>query len=275
MENKKIIRVLCALFLLFSLNSCYRVSPDAGQEAVLIYKPAIWGHGGVDDTPVSTGSIWCWETTDNVMFIITPQTDTESFVDMIPADNTPVSFHAYIKYQVRKGQSPELYKNFGVNWYANNLEPTFRTMVRDKASAYKMFDLASKRDVSKKLEDDIYTDICAYAKKINIPVDILQVTIGAITPPEQVLTETKNTAAQNQSILTQTARANAELARKQAEINKAIADQAYQQQMNMTIDQYMHLRQLEIEKEKVELIKDHQNVSIIFGTVSPTYNVSK
>ena len=40
---------------------------------------------------------------------------------------------------------------------------------------------------------------------------------------------------------------------------------AYQNQMKMTIAEYLHLRQLEIEKEKVELIKDHKNVSIIFG----------
>jgi regulator of protease activity HflC (stomatin/prohibitin superfamily) len=104
-----------------------------------------------------------------------------------------------------------------------------------------------------------------YVKKTNLPIEVMQVSIGAITPPEQVLTETKLTAAQNQSVLTQNARAIAELSRKQAEINKAIADMAYQDQMKMSIDQYLHLRQLEIEKEKVELIKDNKNVSIIFG----------
>jgi hypothetical protein len=73
--------------------------------------------------------------------------------------------------------------------------------------------------------------------------------------------------------LTQKARADAELSRKQAEVNKAIADMAYQNQMKMTIAEYLHLRQLEIEKEKVELIKDNKNVSIIFGGLQPTYPV--
>ena len=40
---------------------------------------------------------------------------------------------------------------------------------------------------------------------------------------------------------------------------------AYQKEMNMTIAEYLHLRQLEIEKEKVELIKDNKDVTIIFG----------
>ena len=255
--------VLAGVVLLTS--ACYRVKPDAGVESVLVYKPFIFGHGGVDDTPISTGATWCVFTTDHKEFPITPITITEDFENMIPSDNTPVSFSVYLKCQIRKGQTPQLYKNFGAEWYTNNLQASFRTMVRDKASAFKMFDLASKREISSQLEKDIFRDILAYSKKINLPVDIMQVSIGAVTPPEQVLTETKNTAAQNQSILTQKARADAELSRKQAEINKAIADMAYQTQMKMTISEYLHLRQLEIEKEKVELIKDNKNVSIIFG----------
>lgn len=256
------------------LTGCYRVQPNPGQESVLVYKPYLFGHGGVDEDPVSTGSTWCWATTEHMEFAITPMTITEEFENMIPSDNTPVSFSAYLKVQIKKGQTPTLYKNFGEKWYDNNLKPSFRTMVRDKASAFKMFDLASKREISSKLEQDIFKDICDYVKKLNLPIEVLQVSIGAITPPEQVLTETKLTAAQNQSILTQQARANAELSRKQAEINKAIADMAYQNQMKMSIDQYLHLRQLEIEKEKVELIKDNKNVSIIFGSNPPlTYPV--
>lgn len=243
----KKLTLLLALSIL-TLTSCHYVQPGAGEESVLVYKPLFFGHGGVDDTPI---------------------TITENFENMMPADNTPVSFSAYLKCQIRKGSTPELYKNFSEKWYEHSLQATFRTMVRDKASAFKMFDLASNREISSKLEKDIFKDIQEYAKKLNLPVEILQVSIGAITPPEQVLTETKNTAAQNQSILTQTARANAELARKQAEINKAIADQAYKNQMGMTVAEYLQLRHLEIEKEKVELIKDNKNISIIFGNANP------
>src|SRR5207249_3833043 len=123
--------------------------------------------------PVSTGAEWCFVTTDHKEFNIIPITITEEFKDMIPADNTPVSFHAYIKAQIRKGQSPMLYKNFGENWYENSLQAAFRTMVRDKASAFKMFDLASKREVSTRLETDIFNELSVYAKKLNMPVDIM------------------------------------------------------------------------------------------------------
>jgi regulator of protease activity HflC (stomatin/prohibitin superfamily) len=266
-------RIFISIIFLLAFSGCYRVQPNPGEESVLVYKPFIFGHGGVDENPVSTGAQWCVFTTEHKEFPITPITITEDFTNMIPSDNTPVSFSAYLKCQIRQGETPLLYKNFGADWYEHNLQASFRTMVRDMASAFKMFDLASKREISSQLEKDIYKDISEYARKIHLPVDIMQVSIGAVTPPEQVLTETKNTAAQNQSILTQKARADAELSRKQAEINKAIADMAYQTQMKMTISEYLHLRQLEIEKEKVELIKDNKNVSIIFGGLQPTYPV--
>jgi regulator of protease activity HflC (stomatin/prohibitin superfamily) len=260
--------------IMLGLTSCYRVMPNAGEESVLIYQPFIFGHGGVDPVPISTGASWCVFTTKHKEFPITPVTITEDFTNMIPSDNTPVSFSVYLKVKIETGKTPELYRLFGADWYEHSLQASFRTMVRDKASAFKMFDLASKREISAQLERDIFRDITIYAKSLKIPVDIMQVSIGAITPPDQVLTETKNTAAQNQSILTQQARANAELSRKQAEINKAIADNAYQKQMNMSIDQYLHLRQLEIEKEKVELIKDNKNATVIFGQNLPvTYPV--
>ena len=261
--------IVLSVLTTLSLTSCYRVTPNAGEESVLIEQPVFFGHGGVQKEPISTGSEWVVASTHHKEFPIVPQTITEEFKDMIPSDNTPVSFNVYLKVQIRKGETPKLQEAFGTDWYGNSLQATFRTMVRDKASAFKMFDLASKRDISSQLEKDIYKDITEYTKKLNIPVDILQVSIGAITPPEQVLTETKLTAAQNQSKLTQYARADAETSRKQAEINKAIADNAYKNQMGMSTMEYLHLRQLEIEKEKVELIKENKNISIIFGGNTP------
>jgi regulator of protease activity HflC (stomatin/prohibitin superfamily) len=273
---RKLVMLVMLLTFALSMTSCFRAQPNAGQETVLVMKPLIFGHGGVDPTPVSTGSTWCVWTTEEKTFDITPITITEDFVNMIPSDNTPVSFSTYLKTQVIKGRTPELYSLFSEEWYKHSLQASFRTMVRDKACAFKMFDLASKREISAQLERDIFKDISEYASKLKLPVEILQVSIGAITPPEQVLTETKLTAAQNQSILTQNARADAEFARKQAEINKAIADKAYKTEMGMTIQEYLSLRHLEIEKEKVELVKDKKdaNLTFIFGSATPVYDAS-
>jgi hypothetical protein len=273
---KKVMFFIASVLMLVSMTSCYRAKPDGGQECVLVKKPMFFGYEGVVAEAVSTGSEWCVFTTKDYYFSIQPVTITENFEDMIPADNTPVSFSVYLKVQNQAGKTPILYEKFGAEWYANSIRPTFRTMVRDKACVYNMFDLASKRDISANLEKQIFTDIDLYFKQLNIPVTVLGVSIGAVTPPKPVLDETKLTAAQNQSVLTQQARAKAELARKDAEVNKAIADRAYQVQMGMTVNEYLHLRALEIEKEKVELIKDHDNATIIFGSgggIPTTYPV--
>jgi regulator of protease activity HflC (stomatin/prohibitin superfamily) len=257
-----------------AITSCSRVTPNGDEEAVLIMKPLFFGHGGVSEKPVAAGSEWISPTTDYVMFKITPETYTILFDDMMTDDNTPVDFSAYLKVQIQKGKTPILYEKFGEKWFENSISPTYRALVRDKASSYKMFDLTSNREVLINIETQVYEQMASYCKKLNLPVDIQQVTIGAVTPPNEVLEETRRTAAQNQSILTQRARAESELARKQAEINKAIADLAYKSQMNMTIQEYLQLRNLEIEKEKVELVRDKQNVSIIMGQgINPMYNV--
>jgi regulator of protease activity HflC (stomatin/prohibitin superfamily) len=273
MKNKSLLFVLVASVF---MSSCTVVSVDPGEEAVLVEKPWLFGEGGVSKEVIGTGRQYVAISTDYKVFKIVPITYTEEFKDMIPSDNTPVSFNAYIKLQIRSGNSPTIYSKFGDDWYNNSVKEAFRTMVRIKASQYRMFELASDRKVSDSIQIYLSKELTTYIDKIGIPVNVLQVVIGAITPPDQVLTETKNTAAQNQSILTQQARASAELARKQAEINKAIADRAYQEEMRMDIKDYLTLRSLEIQKEKVELIKDHPNVTVILNDgsgVAPTFNV--
>jgi regulator of protease activity HflC (stomatin/prohibitin superfamily) len=272
---KKLIFMIMAFISLMSFTSCRSVTPDAGTESVLVMKPWIWGHGGVDETPVTTGREYVALSTYSVDFNIQPVTYTEEFTNLIPSDNTPLSFSVYPKMQVKSGKTPGLLKDFGVDWYKNNFEAPFRTAVRDLSGMYKMFDLANKREISSLLEKSLYNKAVRIIDSVGLTpyITVHPVSIGAITPPDEVLSETRLTAAQTQSQLTQDARAKSELNRKQAEVNKALADRAYMISMNMTTSEYLHLRQLEIEKEKVELLKDNKNATIIFGGLPVTYPV--
>jgi regulator of protease activity HflC (stomatin/prohibitin superfamily) len=275
---KKILLTIMSIVTIVAFSSCYRVTPDAGKESVLTEKPMFFGHGGVDDTPITTGSEWVVWTTDHTEFPITPVLYTEDFEKMIPADNTPVSFSVYVRLQNISGKTPVLLKNFQSEWYKNNIQAPIRTKVRDLASAYKMLELSAKREVSLKLQDELTDWLTKYVAKLNIPVTVVDVSIGAITPPDEVLAETKLTAAQNQSILTQKSRKNAEDARKEAEEAKATADVAYRNKFGMTTAEYLQLRHLEITKEQVELVKDHPNTSVTFiegVNASPVVNSNK
>jgi regulator of protease activity HflC (stomatin/prohibitin superfamily) len=266
--------IFAILISIFIFSSCSSVSVEAGEEAVFVKKPWFFGSGGVDNDPLTQGREWCAFTTDGIKFQIIPITYTETFDDMMSDDNTPVDFSAYLKLRIISGQTPILADKFGEKWYENSVSPKFRALVRDRASSYKMFDLTSNREVLVIIEKQIFDEIALLCKTLGLPVEVMSVTIGAVTPPDEVLEETRRTAAQNQSKLTQDARANAELARKQAEVNKAIADKAYQNQMSMSIQEYLQLRQLEIEKEKVELVREKNNVTIVMGQgLQPTIPV--
>lgn len=56
---KKIIYLFAALFVAISFSSCHSVSVGADEEAALVMQPWFFGHGGVDQVPVSTGLTWC------------------------------------------------------------------------------------------------------------------------------------------------------------------------------------------------------------------------
>lgn len=267
---KKAILLLVAIF---SLTSCYRVTPNGDEESVLVSKPYFFGHGGVDETAVESGATWVAMTTDHIEFKIIPINVVEEFDNIMTKDNTPVGISINVTLQIEKGKSPDLYKRFGKDWYENSLSPLFRTNTRNEFSKYELFDLSSKRQTSVAIQTYLNDFFEKRIKELNIPVKVIQIAIAGINPPNEVLDETKKTAAHNQEIYTQTQRALAETARKQAEINKAIADKAYQNQMNMSTQEYLSLRQLEIEKEKVELIKNNKNISIIFGNANPVYPV--
>jgi hypothetical protein len=60
------LRVLICAVLTIGLVGCSMYSPDAGHEVVLVKKPLVFGHDGVDDTPVKTGRTITAITTEGV-----------------------------------------------------------------------------------------------------------------------------------------------------------------------------------------------------------------
>ena len=83
---KKLILFLAVVFINIALTSCHWVAPSADEEAVLIYHPMIWGHGGVDDEAVTTGLAWCWWSTASETFKIVPEKHQVIMEDLISGD---------------------------------------------------------------------------------------------------------------------------------------------------------------------------------------------
>lgn len=260
--------ILAIFFVAFSLlTSCKMPGVEAGQELVLVQKPFIFGSGGIVQEPIKSGRPFLAISTEYVKYNMKPVKYTEKFDDVITFDNNPVDFNAYIQIQINEGKSPELHSKFGTKWYINNIEEQFRASIRNKCGKFKMFTLSTDRQIVDSLQEVIHKEMEDYAKSINIPIDIKQVIIGKVTPPRAVLLETEKTAAEIQKVKTQDARNIAEQSRKAADISKAEADMAYMNTFKgMSVNQYLYLRKLEIEKEKVDMVKTKKNVSIIMSS---------
>ena len=91
---KKLFKILAIIFMATTLlQSCSSVSVNGGEEAVLVEKPIIFGKGGVDPEPITSGRTYVAYTTDDVVFNVQPLDYTEEFTDMMTADNTPIQRH--------------------------------------------------------------------------------------------------------------------------------------------------------------------------------------
>ncbi len=256
---------LLILLIVTIISGCSYSAVEGGQEAVLVYKPWIFGHGGVDETPVKTGATYTAWSTSVIRYNIKPLQFTENFVDLTASDNVAIDFHSYITLQIISGQSPVLHENFGEYWYENRVKEPYRTMVRNEGRVHSSIDLRTKPETINKAQDSILAKMKKYLKKEGIPLIASKVVIGKVNPPDEVLKEAERTAAQKQKETTEITRAKTELARAKAEKNKALADKAYAREFKMTTDQFLRNKELDI-------IASKENVSVVMG-VQPFVNI--
>jgi regulator of protease activity HflC (stomatin/prohibitin superfamily) len=273
---KKMGLLLILIVFVFSFTSCSLVGVNADEEGVFVKKPWFFGSGGVDPTPLTEGSTWIVTTTDFVKFTMTPTQYDEKFDDIMSSDNTPVDLSAHVLIKIVNGKTPYLLQHFGVNWYKNNIEKTFCNDIRNEISKYPMMELTSKRSIYDSLRLRIINILEARIKKIGLPIEIEDVVIDKATPNAEVMEEYNKTAAKIQAKQTQKSAAEMEIARKYAEEMRAQADKAYQTTMNLTSAQFIQLKSIDVEKDKVEMIrnKSNVNVSLFMGSgATPIYNV--
>lgn len=265
---------LLAMISMIVIQSCNRVKVNAGEEAVLVHKPMVFGKGGVDNTPIPTGSQWTWLTTDDVIFKVIPVKYTENLNDVASNENTPLDFNTQIVIQIQKGKTPILLQNYGVDWYKNNIQETYNNYTRNYVSKYSPFDLMSNRDTLALIDSNILRDMREYvselSKKAEFPINILSVITGRAIPNQAQLTEMNNTAAQIQAKISEDRRAEKEDARAEAERKRAIADKAYMKELNLTTNEFIQLRQWEVIEKK-----QGANIDVLVGGAQSMWNVRR
>jgi regulator of protease activity HflC (stomatin/prohibitin superfamily) len=228
-----------------ALSGCSVYSPDAGHEVVLIEKPWFFGHGGVDAEPVKTGRTFTAITTDGIDVYMQPQKFDVELPDTMTSDGVPITFHAITVMQVT--DSVSLIRSFGPDWYRNNLEEPFKTMVRQAVRKRGMNETAISTTALDAIDAEIREALVGFIKDKGLPVQLVTMTVGRANPPDAIKNQRIETAAQEQRVQTEKQIKLAEDQRKMAEQSRAAADNAYRQAIGLSPEQYVQLKRIEME----------------------------
>ncbi len=226
---------------------CSSVVPGPGEEAVLIRKPMIFGHGGVDRTPVKTGRTYVALTTSHEIVNMQPIQKGVHFDDLMSSDGVPLDFDAVIRLQVT--DSVTLVERFGKGWYEFNVDAEFRNRVRAAVKKHGMNETAIQDRATAEIDAEVSAAMSEYLKTSALPIRLIDVTVGRANPPDAIKNQRVSTAEQEQRINTERQRKLAEDQRREAEQARANADNAYRQAMQLSPDQFLQLEQIKMLNE--------------------------
>ena len=234
------------------LWGCSLPAIDAGHEGVLVAKPFVFGHGGVDPVPVSTGRVSVAPTTDLIQVDIRPTQYAERF-GILSSENVSLAFDAFLIARVIPGRSPELVSRFGPRWYANNVKEAFRTFVREAVQRYPLFTLTTDPGTREKLQQAVADDVQrSIIEQQDLPIELVRVVMGTIMPSPSALSQSTETIVQEQRLLTMQEFQKAEEARAKAERQRGLADRAYRENVGLTATEFIDLRCVEVQKDMLE-----------------------
>lgn len=244
-------------------TGCTVVSPDAGQQAVLIDKPWIFGHGGVREEPVLPGLTYAWFSTQKIYVNMFPMQYDGNFTDLMSSDGVPLDFHAIIRLQVTDPVA--LVRDFGQDWDKNNVEQEFFNRVRSAVKKHGMNETAIQTTAIDEIDNEVTQEIGFYLSENKLPIKLVKITVGKANPPDAVRNQRVETAQQEQRVLT-------EHKRDLVEQSRAEADNAYRNAMNLSPAQFVEMERIKMQAA-VCAVKDAKCSFIIGGDVSPVVNV--
>ena len=260
------------LLVLIGMIGCRSFAPNAGHEIVLVKKPIFFGHGGVDPNPIRTGRTYGAISTDGIDVNMQPQKFEIELPDTMTKDGVPITFHAIMALRIT--DSVVLIRNFGPDWYSNNLEEPFKTMVRQAVRKRGMNETAISTTALDEIDNEIHDQLLSFMKAKSLPVELVTMTVGRANPPDSVKNQRIETATQEQRIQTEQQKKLAEDQRAMAETSRARADNAYREAMGLSPQQFIQLETVKMQRE-VCGDQGKGTCTFIMNGAQPVYDLSK
>lgn len=176
--------------------ACNRVTIEKPGEEIVFNKTPFFSFvftGGVDPEALKQGSAFKAPTTSAIYVNMLPVTYDENFDDIMPKDNNPISYHAAVR--IRVTDSVVMVREFGPDWYKNDLQRPFQTMNRQEVRQYSMPELALDQAKVKQAEDNLKAELTRYASGIHrrtgsgkgLPIIVEDVSLGKISPHKDII----------------------------------------------------------------------------------------
>ncbi|CAK9249602.1 unnamed protein product [Sphagnum jensenii] len=221
-------------------------------------KPLIFGHGGVDPTPVTTGREYGAFSSDAIDVNMQPQRVDMEFDDMMTSSGVPVSFHVVATFRItdavllvtKFGADNGTDKSGNVDWgfWDRNMAQPLATAVRDAVKKRDMQEMAISQTAADAVGQEVYAAAVSIAQKTGVPIVFTAVNVGRVNPPDDIKHQRIQTATQEQRAITEQETKLAEDQRKAAEESRAAADNAYREKMGLSPDQFLQLEAIHMQE---------------------------
>ena len=250
---KKIIIIILITLLLLYLAIIQRVTVNNGTEAVIVKKPWFSNKSGIEPKAISTGTIWAVSSSDIKLINLKPFELSETFSETLTQENIPITFTINMTFQQQKGKSPLLLEKFGENqeWYNMILLPSIKVSIESAIKSSSFQTLLENNLGIQSLEKSASLYIQKVLTSKHIPIDLLAFHFTKITPPQQIITAAIETEVLKQKVKTKEAEIKTQSLRKELEETRANADKAYMLTMNMSINQYLQIKKIELDGKRL------------------------
>lgn len=129
-----------------------------------------------------------------------------------------------------------------------------------------MRSLISEREIYDTVKIDIMERINKYITSLSstaeFPIEVCNVIVDKARPNAGVLEELNNTAIKMQQKQTAIMEQQMQEERRITEHKRALADKEYQNTIGFSPQQFIALKSLELENQKIEMIKNKKNVNV-------------
>jgi hypothetical protein len=276
---KNLLIAMVSAFALCGVAGCSTAAPNAGHEAVWMEKPLLFGHGGVDQTPVTAGREYGAITSEAIDVDMLPQRVDMEFDDMMTSSGVPVSFHVVATFKVT--DPVRLVSGFGADrdergswgFWTRNLDQPMSNAVRDAVKKRDMQEMAISQTAADAVGQEVNAAGVHIVQQLGLPITFTAINVGRVNPPDAIKNQRIETAAQEQRAITEQQTKLAEDQRKAAEQSRAAADNAYREAMQLSPDQFLQLERIKMQRD----VCAHGTTCTFFigGGASPVIDVAR